>query len=57
MCERLDNRRRCMVSVLVEMLAPYKGRVYDPCCRSAGMSQCIADFDRIAASHTEKNFC
>jgi type I restriction enzyme M protein len=23
--------------VLVEMLAPYKGRVYDPCCGSAGM--------------------
>ncbi len=23
--------------VLVERLAPYKGRVYDPCCNSAGM--------------------
>ena len=23
--------------VLVEMLAPYKGRVYDPCCGSGGM--------------------
>ncbi|MFM9961089.1 MAG: type I restriction-modification system subunit M N-terminal domain-containing protein, partial [Planctomycetaceae bacterium] len=23
---------RCVVRVLVEMLAPYKGRVYDPCC-------------------------
>jgi len=28
---------RCVVSVLVEMLAPYKGRVYDPCCGSGGM--------------------
>ena len=28
---------RCIVRVLVEMLAPYKGRVYDPCCGSAGM--------------------
>ena len=28
---------RCVVQVLVEMLAPYKGRVYDPCCGSAGM--------------------
>ena len=28
---------RCVVRVLVEMLAPYKGRVYDPCCGSAGM--------------------
>jgi type I restriction enzyme M protein len=25
------------VRVLVEMLAPYKGRVYDPCCGSGGM--------------------
>src|SRR3990172_2518699 len=23
---------RCIVRILVEMLAPYKGRVYDPCC-------------------------
>jgi type I restriction enzyme M protein len=28
---------RCVVGVLVAMLAPYKGRVYDPCCGSAGM--------------------
>jgi type I restriction enzyme M protein len=28
---------RCVVAVLVEMLAPYKGRVYDPCCGSGGM--------------------
>lgn len=27
----------CVVRVLVEMLAPYKGRVYDPCCGSGGM--------------------
>jgi type I restriction enzyme M protein len=26
-----------VVHVLVEMLAPYKGRVYDPCCGSGGM--------------------
>src|SRR2546427_281016 len=26
-----------VVGVLVEMLAPYKGRVYDPCCGSGGM--------------------
>jgi type I restriction enzyme M protein len=25
------------VNLLVEMLAPYKGRVYDPCCGSGGM--------------------
>lgn len=28
---------RCVVRVLVEMLAPYRGRVYDPCCGSGGM--------------------
>ena len=26
-----------VVRILVEMLAPYKGRVYDPCCGSGGM--------------------
>jgi len=28
---------RCIVKVLVEMLEPYKGRVFDPCCGSGGM--------------------
>ena len=28
---------RCVVRVLVEMLAPYHGRVFDPCCGSGGM--------------------
>jgi len=28
---------RCVVRLLVEMLEPFKGRVYDPCCGSAGM--------------------
>lgn len=28
---------RCVVQLLVEMLSPYKGRVYDPCCGSGGM--------------------
>ena len=28
---------RCVVRVLVEMIEPYKGRVYDPCCGSGGM--------------------
>jgi len=27
----------CVVRCLVEMLSPYKGRIYDPCCGSAGM--------------------
>jgi len=28
---------RCVVRLLVAMLAPYKGRVFDPCCGSGGM--------------------
>jgi len=28
---------RCVVRVLVEILSPYKGRVFDPCCGSGGM--------------------
>ena len=28
---------RCIVRLLVEMLEPYSGRVYDPCCGSSGM--------------------
>ncbi len=28
---------RGVVQILVEMLAPYRGRVYDPCCGSGGM--------------------
>lgn len=27
----------CVVKILVEMIEPYKGRVYDPCCGSGGM--------------------
>jgi len=28
---------RCIVKLLVEMIEPYKGRIYDPCCGSGGM--------------------
>ena len=28
---------RCVVRLLVEMIEPYSGRVYDPCCGSSGM--------------------
>lgn len=28
---------RCVVQLLVEMLEPYQGRVFDPCCGSGGM--------------------
>lgn len=32
-----DYTPRCVVELLVEMLEPYKGRIYDPCCGSGGM--------------------
>ena len=28
---------RCIVKLLVEMIEPYEGRVYEPCCGSSGM--------------------
>ena len=28
---------RCVVKLLVEMIEPFKGRIYDPCCGSSGM--------------------
>ena len=28
---------RCVVKLLVDMIEPYKGRVFDPCCGSGGM--------------------
>ena len=28
---------RCVLQLLAEMLAPYQGRIYDPCCGSGGM--------------------
>lgn len=37
MLEQIDNRQRCVVRVMAEMLAQHKGRVYNPCCDSAGM--------------------
>ena len=35
---------RSVVRVLVEMLEPYEGRVFDPCCGSGGMYVQSADF-------------
>jgi type I restriction enzyme M protein len=32
-----DYTPRSVVDLLVEMLEPYKGRIYDPCCGSGGM--------------------
>ena len=41
---------RCVVRLLVEMLEPYRGRVYDPCCGSAGMFVQSVAFIRAHAS-------
>ena len=40
---------RCVVKVLVEMLEPYRGRVYDPCCGSSGMFVQSVEFIRAHA--------
>lgn len=41
---------RCVVRLLVEMLSPYKGRVYDPCCGSGGMFVQSVEFVKAHAS-------
>ena len=41
---------RSVVRLLVEMLQPYNGRVYDPCCGSAGMFVQSVEFIRAHAS-------
>lgn len=40
-----------VVRILVEMLAPYKGRVYDPCCGSGGM---FVQSEKFIESHSGK---
>ena len=42
---------RCIVRVLVEMLEPYEGRVYDPCCGSGGM---FVQSERFVEAHGGK---
>ena len=37
MSEKPSYEELSVVEVLVEMLEPYKGRVFDPCCGSGGM--------------------
>ena len=41
---------RCVVKLLVEMLEPYSGRVYDPCCGSSGMFVQSVEFIRAHAT-------
>lgn len=42
---------RSVVRVMVEMLEPYKGRVYDPCCGSGGM---FVQSERFVEEHEGK---
>lgn len=41
---------RCVVKLLVEMIEPYRGRVYDPCCGSSGMFVQSVEFIRAHAT-------
>ena len=43
---------RCIVRLLVEMLEPYEGRVYDPCCGSGGM---FVQSERFVEQHGNKD--
>jgi type I restriction enzyme M protein len=40
---------RCVVKLLVEMIEPFRGRVYDPCCGSSGMFVQSVEFIRAHA--------
>ncbi|MBN1458859.1 MAG: SAM-dependent DNA methyltransferase [Armatimonadetes bacterium] len=43
---------RCVVKLLVEVIEPYRGRVYDPCCGSSGMFVQSVEFIRAHATGT-----
>jgi len=43
---------RCIVRLLVEMLEPYRGRVYDPCCGPAGLFVQSVEFSDAHATGT-----
>lgn len=43
---------RCVVKLLVEMIEPFHGRVYDPCCGSSGMFVQSVEFIR---AHSKGN--
>ena len=44
---------RCIVKLLVEMIEPYTGRVYDPCCGSSGMFVQSVEFIRAHAGRVK----
>jgi len=42
---------KCIVQLLVEMIEPYRGRVFDPCCGSGGM---FVSSEKFVAAHGGK---
>ena len=48
---------RCVVKLLIEMLEPYYGRVYDPCCGSSGMFVQSVEFIRAYAKGNGERAC
>jgi len=48
---------QCVVKLLVEMIEPYKGRVFDPCCGSGGMFVSAVKFVQAHASNNGLSAC
>jgi len=48
---------RCVVRLLVEMIEPFQGRVYDPCCGSSGMFVQSFEFIDAHASGNGNRVC
>jgi len=46
-----------VVKLLVEMIEPYKGRVFDPCCGSGGMFVSAVKFVQAHASNNGLSAC
>lgn len=46
----------CVVRTLVEVLQPFKGRVYDPCCGSGGMFVQSAKFVENHSGNIQRNY-
>jgi len=45
---------RCIVRLLVEMIEPFEGRVYDPCCGSSGMFVQSEEFIRAHGGRVDR---
>ncbi len=50
------NTARCVIGLLVKMLEPYRGRVYEPCCGSSGMFVYSAKFVRANGNTSTARF-